>query len=193
MRFERLSVEAPGLSAAARDRVTRALAGASVTYTQSARGEVTARAAEVDDVTLRPVVDALLQSLDQVTPRLPEAAVRVGDAWTDARTLRLAPVPGTDVNLRCETEFTLRALRPDGAAVLGLRVTLATPEGARLAGVPFRAEGAATGEAVVDLPRGLVRESRNRGELAVRLTVRGRAVDLTSRFENEVRAEPRAR
>lgn len=191
MRFERLSIENPSLAAPLRERISRALTGASIEYTQSPRGEISARSAAggVPDE-LRPVIDAMMQSLDQMGPQLPERAVRVGERWTERRTMHLAPLPGTRVDMRYETEFTLRALRPDGAAVLGLAVTLSTPEGASIAGIPFRGDGSATGETVIDLARGVVRESHTQGEMGVHLTVRGRTVDVPSRFENEMRLEP---
>ena len=191
MRFERMAIVNPALTAQIRERIARALSGATIEYTQSPRGEITARSAAsgVPDE-LRPVIDAMMQSLDQMGPQLPERPVRVGERWSERRTMHLAPLPGTSVDMRYETEFTLRALRPDGAAVLGLAVTLSTPEGASIAGIPFRGEGRATGETVIDLARGVVRESRTSGEMGVHLTVRGRTVDVPSRFENEMRLAP---
>lgn len=188
MRIERMAVEGAGMPPGLRARVARALTGAAFEYTQSDRGEVSARelATEVPDE-LRPILDATMQSLDHLDAQLPERPVRLGERWTERRTLHLAPLPGTRVAMRYETEYTLRALRPDGAAVLALAVRLATPEGATLAGIPFHGEGHAAGESVVDLARGVVRESRTAGQLSVRLSVRGRTVDVPSRFESEMR------
>lgn len=191
MRFERMTLENPALPAAVRDRVSRALVGAAIGYTQGPRGDITAREAATGVAAeMRPILDATMQSLDQMGAQLPERAVRVGERWSERRTMHLAPIPGTSVDMRYETEYTLRALRPDGAAVLGVAVTLSTPDGASVAGIPFRGEGRAEGETVIDLARGAVRESRTTGEMTVHLTVRGRTVDVPSRFENEMRLEP---
>lgn len=192
LRFERMTLENAALPADARARVSRGLAGASVGYTQNARGEITAReplSGVADE--LRPVLEAVMQSLDQMGAQLPEGPVRVGDRWSERHTMHLAPLPGMNVDLRYETGFTLRALRPDGTAVLGVAVTLATPEGATLAGMPFRGEGSAQGETLLDLARGLVRESHTAGSMNVHVSPRGqREVTIPSRFENEMRLEP---
>lgn len=191
MRFERMSLENPAIPADVRARISRGLAGAAIEYTQNPRGEITSRepVAGVADE-LRPVLDAVMQSLEQMGAQLPERPVRVGERWTERRTMHLAPLPGMNVDMTYAMEFTLRALRPDGAAVLDVAVTLATPEGATIAGMPFRGDGSARGETVLDLGRGVVRESRTTGEMTVHVTARGRTVDVPSRFENEMRLEP---
>lgn len=187
LRFSEATLSAAGLAPALRARVMRGLRSAEIRYRQSDRGEVRARtlagAASPDTVAL---LDALVQSFDAYLPVLPEGAARVGDRWSARRELTASPVAGERVNLRCELEFTLRELRRDGAAVLGVRATLTAAAGAVVAGVPFQGEGTAEGEATLDLRAGLLRESRVRGEFVSRLTVRGQELRLPSRFEDEL-------
>ncbi|MFO0628163.1 MAG: hypothetical protein U0325_21485 [Polyangiales bacterium] len=190
LRVTEASLDAEAFPTALRARLQRALAAVSLRYRESPRGEVSSRALQgADDPALRDVLASVLQSFDAYLPVLPEGPVAVGARWSAVRELGGSPVSGVRAGMRCEAEYTLRALRPDGAAVLDLQLTLRTPEGALLAGVPMRGEGQARGEAVVDLAAGLVREARVQGVFTARLTVRGQEVVLPSRFEDELRLE----
>lgn len=190
LRVTEAHLDAEALPTALRTRVLRALGAVSLRYQESPRGEVRARALQgADDPALRDVLESVLRSFDAYLPVLPEGPVAVGARWSAVRELGGSPVSGVRAGLRCEAEYTLRELRPDGAAVLELRMTLRTPEGAVLAGVPMRGEGQASGEAVLDLRAGVVREARVRGVFTARLTVRGQEVVLPSRFEDELRLE----
>ena len=190
LRVTEARLDAEALPTALRTRVQRALGAVSLRYQETPRGEVRARALQgADDPALRDVLESVLRSFDAYLPVLPEAPVAVGARWSAVRELGGSPVSGVRAGLRCEAEYTLRELRPDGAAVLDLRLTLRVPDGSVLAGVPMRGEGQASGEAVVDLAAGLVREARVRGVFTARLTVRGQEVVLPSRFEDELRLE----
>lgn len=195
IRVSEAALDAGALTPAARARVLRGLRSVVLRYRESPRGEIRGRElGGAESPGAEGLVDAMMQSFDAYLPLLPERALRVGARWSSRREITAAPIAGSRVSLRCEVEFTLRELRRDGAAVLGLTANLAAPEGATVAGVPFRGEGRATGEAVLDLRAGLLRESTVRGDFTSRLTVRGAEVLLPTHFEDELRllgARPR--
>lgn len=215
MRVTAVDVVGANLPTSVRQRLTSALSGVSLEFTQDARGQVT-NAHPVGEVTpeIRPVVESLTQTVDQMSPQLPEPPVRVGDSWTTHREVRLNPNAGGALRMQYEVRNTLRELRaapapaapprpgtqrPAGGsarnasvgpvAVIDSEITIATPAGSNASGVPITGSGSATGAMTLDLGRGVVERSSSHGTLRLHLDVAGRAIDVDTRFENDMHAE----
>ncbi len=192
LRILRVDVSGAQAPEALRARVASALTGVTWAFTQDARGRVVARraAGEVPDE-VRPVLDGVLDSLDQMGAALPAEPVAPGATWRERRTLHVVPgAGGLDMNV--DATYTLRQVRgagPARAAVLGVAMTLSTPPGANLRGVRVNGSGSAAGEAVVELGRGRLGRGHTAGSMRIQMTVGGRAIDLQSRFEHDMAPE----
>ncbi len=189
LRIASMEMAGPNIPTAVRERVTGAMRGLAVEYTVDARGRVTARRAvgEVPD-DVRPVLDGVLDSLDQLGAALPEGPVARGATWHERRALRLAP-GATNLDMNVDTAYTLRELRGAGAsqvAVLGVAMTITTPAGAAVRGVRMSGSGTATGESVLELGRGRVGSARSSGTMRVQVSAGGRNLDLDTRFEHQM-------
>ncbi len=196
LRIVRLDIAGEGVPEAMRSRAASAFAGVTLEFTQDARGAITARRT-VGSVPaeLRPVLDDMVASLDQMGAILPAAPVAVGAAWHDARTFHVLPGGGLDMNV--DVTYTLRQVRgagPAQTALLGVSMTLSTPPGANVRGVRVNGSGSATGEASVELGRGCMGRGHTAGSLRVQMNVGGRAIDLESAFTHDMTPEaPTAR
>ncbi len=174
-----------------RSRVSRAVTGVTLEFSQDARGHVTARrTVGTVPAEARPLLDGMLDSLDQMGAQLPAGPVAPGATWRDQRTLHV--MPGADLDMRVDVTCTLRELRGAGAAqtaVVGIAMTLSTAPGANLRGVRVGGSGNATGEAVMELGRGRLGRGHTTGSMRVQLTVGGRVIDLESTFEYDMTPE----
>lgn len=196
LRIVRLDIAGEAVPEAMRTRAAADIAGVTIEFTQDARGAITARhtVGAVPDA-LRPVLDDVVQSLDQMGALLPAAPVAVGAAWHDQRTIHVLPGGGLDMSV--DVTYTLRQVRgagPAQTALLGVSMTLSTPPGANVRGVRLNGSGAATGEAAVELGRGRMGRGHTAGSLRVQMNVGGRAIDLESAFTHDMTPEaPAAR
>ncbi len=194
MRVVRMDITGAGVPAAARDQIVRGMTGVTMEYTQDSRGRITERHAPTgvsDD--MRPFVDGVVQTLDQLSPQLPEAPVAVGSTWHDHRTVHLAPGGAANLDMDQDVTYTLREIRPapggGRSVVVGVAMTFATGSGANIAGVPLRGNGQATGDMTLDLGHGALSSSRSTGAMTLHMTVQGRNLDVESRFENDLQTE----
>lgn len=177
-----------------RGRVTSAVTGVTLEFTQDPRGHVSARRTigTVPDEA-RPVLDGMLDSLDQIGAQLPEGPVSVGSTWHEQRTLHV--MPGGDLDMRVDVTCTLREVRgvgPAQTAVVGIAMTLSTPPGANVRGVRLNGSGNATGEAVMELGRGRLGRGHTAGAMRVQMNISGRAINLESTFEHDMTPEAAA-
>ena len=191
LRIVRLDIAGEAVPEAMRSRAASAIAGVTVEFTQDARGAITARRT-VGSVPaeLRPVLDDMVASLDQMGAILPAAPVAVGASWHDQRTFHVLPGGGLDMNV--DVTYTLRQVRgagPAQTALLGVSMTLSTPPGANVRGVRLNGSGGATGEASVELGRGRMGRGHTAGSLRVQMNVGGRAIDLESAFTHDMTPE----
>lgn len=188
LRVTRASLRGDPMSFNDRVRLAHAIERRTLRFRESPRGEVRERSLDAaDDPVHEGLAETLLRGFDTLRPVLPEGEVRVGARWSTERQATLGATPGMSVTVRYHMDFSLSSVRPDGAAVISLRLQLRAPEGSTLAGVPMRGEGEGTGEAVFDVNRGLLLGSTLRGSFTARLTVRGRELVMPSRFEDELR------
>ena len=195
MRIVSMELDGPMIPPTMRERVTAAMRGLTLEFTQDARGRVTARH-PVGEVSpeLRPVLDGVLESLDQIGAPLPEGPVAPGATWSERRTIHLTPGP-TSLDMNVDATYTLRTHAGTGnaeSAVVGVTMAISTPAGGATApqGLRMSGSGEATGESTLDLGQGRVGRGQTQGTMRIQLTVGGRAVDLDTRFQHEMtRAE----
>lgn len=189
LRIVAMTLEGPSIPAPMRERVAAAMRGLAVEYTVDARGRVTSRRTLGDaPEDLRPMLDGVLESLDQLGAALPEEPVARGATWHDQRSLRLVPGAAT-LDLSVDTAFTLRELRGVGAAqtaVLATTTTISTPPGTAVRGLRLSGAGSAAGETVLELGRGRVGRAQTRGSMRVQVSANGRNLDLDTRFEHQM-------
>ncbi len=196
MRIARMDIAGPAIPAEIRARVASAMTGLTLEYAQDARGRVTTDRRAVGEVPaeLRPMLDAVLDSLDQVGATLPEEPVAVGGTWRERRAIRVAQgAPALQMNV--DTAYTLRQLRGAGAAqtaVIGMTMTITTPPGTTAGQVQVTGTGSATGETVVELGAGRTARGHTAGTLRMQVRVGGRAVDVETRFEHDMTPEAAA-
>lgn len=190
LRVTEMNLAGEQLPAAMRTQVASAMRGLTLQYTQDARGLVSARSAVgTVPAEVRPMLDALIESLDQMGAQLPAAPVRPGGSWHVARPLHV--VPGA-LDMSVDVTYTLRAMQGAGesqTATVGVSMTLSTPSGASLRGVRINGSGTATGDAVLELGRGRMGRSHSAGSMRLQMNLGGRNVDLQSTFEHDLRPE----
>lgn len=193
MHVTRMDIAGAAIPAAARAEISREMTGMRMEYTQDDRGQITNRRPPTGvGAEMRPILDAVTQSLDQMAPQLPERPVAVGESWTERRSLSTGAGPGANLDMSVETRYTLRELRPGPAgqtAVIGLTMTLALPQGANVARVPVTGGGTATGDMTIELWRAVLSRSRSQGTLTMRVAANGRNVDVRTQFDNDMTAE----
>ncbi len=195
MRIASMEMAGANVPAPVRERVTAAMRGLVIEYTVDARGRVAARrtVGEVPE-DMRPVLNGVLESLDQLGAPLPEGPVARGGTWHDQRALHLAPGT-TSLDMNVDTTYTLRQLRgvgPAQVAVLGVAMTIATPPGMAVRGVRMSGAGSATGESVLELGRGRVGRAQTTGSMRIQVAAGGRNIDLDTRFEHLMTPAPPA-
>ena len=194
LRVESLDMTGRAIPPEVRERFTRAMRGVTMEYTQNPRGQITARRPATGITPeIRPIVDAVMESLDQMSAQLPESPVSVGQSWNESRTLHLAPGAGANLDMNVNVTYTLREVRGTGTnqtAVIGLAMTTRTAQGAQIATIPVTGAGSATGELVAETGRGAINRSQSNGSMTLELTVRGRSTRVETRFENEMRRAP---
>lgn len=191
LRITRFDVSGATIPEDLRRRVTSAVTGVTLEFAQDARGHVSARRTigTVPDEA-RPILDGMLDSLDQIGAQLPEGPVIPGSTWREQRTLHV--LPGAGLDMRVDVTCTLREVRgvgPAQTAVVGIAMTLSTPPGANVRGVRLNGSGNATGESVMELGRGRLGRGHTAGAMHVQMTIGGRAIDLQSTFEHDTSPE----
>lgn len=189
LRIVRMTMNGGGVPEPVRRRVTEAMTGVTVEFTQDPRGRVTSRrvAGPVPEE-VRAVLAGVLESIDQMGAQLPEGPVAPGATWRERRAIALAP-GGAGLQMNVDVTYTLRRVAGAGAsqtADVGVAMTIATPPGASLRGATFSGAGSASGEATLELGRGRMGRSRTTGAMRVRVTAGGRDIDLETRFEHEM-------
>jgi hypothetical protein len=192
MRITNMDIQGAAIPASARQQVSQGIAGLTMSYTQNARGQVVNRQ-EPTGVSpqMRPLVDGVLQSLDQMSPQLPEQAVSIGATWQDHRTTHVTMGPGMQMDLTIDVTYTLRELRngPHGqTAIIGLAMTMAIGTGSAVANIPITGTGNATGEMTLELSRGVLADSHSTGTMNMHVSAQGRTADVATTFTNEMRA-----
>jgi hypothetical protein len=191
LRISNMDVQGAVISPDARQQLQHGLSGLSMSYTQNARGQIVSR----DEPTgvspqFRALVDGVLQSLDQMSPQLPEQAVAIGATWQDHRTTHVSIGPGAQMDLTIDVTYTLRELRqgPHGpVAVIGLAMTMGIGHGPS-GSVPITGTGNATGEMTIELGRGVLSDSHSNGSMNMHVSAQGRTADIATTFTNEMRA-----
>jgi hypothetical protein len=176
LRLTRVDVQAPGLPTNVRQQMAQALTGVTFQYRISSRGQVLSRQ-PVQGLTgpLAQMGDQIAQSVEQLTPQLPEAAVSVGQSWTDSKTTRFSMGPAA-LSLRIDLNYTLREVRrgPQGQeAVLGVTLTMSIPRGNTAQNVAVTGSGSGTGEIVLQLDRGIVQRSTSAATMQMQISARG--------------------
>ena len=106
LRIVRLDIASDAIPEEARSSAAAALANVTIDFTQDARGAITARhmVGTVPEA-LRPILDNVVESLDQMGAILPAAPVAVGAAWHDQRTFHV--MPGGALDMLIDVTYTL--------------------------------------------------------------------------------------
>jgi hypothetical protein len=119
--------------------------------------------------------DALRSSLEQSFPRMPDAAVKIGDTWTSEQSV------GADAIGRVigKSTFTLKAIEGAGdAAVARIAVSLAlrqesVPTAGASAAMKLGADSKGEGEVIFSIARGRVDKNSMRTDMPATVTMRG--------------------
>ena len=190
MRMVDLDVQSAAITPDVRQQINRGIGGMALTYSQDARGHVSARGGATGvSAEFQPLVDGLMQSLDQMSPSFPATPVAVGGTWSDHRTLQMNLMPGVALGMELDLSYTLREVRsaPTGqVVVLACTVGMRLNPGTAAGGVSFRGEGQATGDMTLDMAHGQIISTRSQGHMQMHVSVNGRNTDVPSRFENEM-------
>ncbi|MEI8254263.1 MAG: DUF6263 family protein, partial [Deltaproteobacteria bacterium] len=162
--------------------------GMAMNYTQDTRGRISERqtpsgiAAE-----FRPLVEGVLQSLDQMSPQMPEGPVSVGDHWADHRTTHISLGPSIAIDMDINVTYTLGAVTPGQAATINFQMTMGMGHGAQMPGGTITGQGATTGNMVVDLAHGTLVSSHSAGNMNMHIVqTSGRTADLPTTFSNDM-------
>ncbi len=177
LRITRVDVQAPGLPTNVRQQMSQALTGVTFQYRIDARGHIVSRQ-PVQGLTgpMAQMGDQIAQSVEQLTPQLPEAAVAVGHTWDDSKTTRIS-MGTSNLSLRIDLHYTLRELRREAqgqVAVLSVALTMTIPQGSSAAqNVTVTGNGTGTGEITLRLDRGVVQRSTSTASMQMQISARG--------------------
>lgn len=176
LRVTRVEVNAPGLPTNVRQQMSQQLTGITFQYRMSPRGQIVSRQpVQGLPPALAQMGDQLAQSIEQLTPQLPEAAVAIGHTWRDSKTTRVS-MGASNMTLRIDLTYTLRELRrgPTGAiAVVGVALAMSIPQGTAAQNVTVTGTGTGTGDITLQLDRGVVQRSHSTAEMQMQIRARG--------------------
>ena len=188
MRITGMEVQGANVTDATRQQIARGVSGMAMTYTQDARGRISDRGAPTGvSAEFRPLIEGVLQSLDQMSPQLPEGAVSAGDHWSDHRTMHLSLGPSMALDMDIDVTYTLQSATPGQAASIGFQMTMGMGHGATMGNATVTGQGRATGEMAIDLAHGALNSSRSTGEMNMHVAAaNGRQADMHTTFSNDM-------
>lgn len=188
MRVTGMELQGASVTDAARQQIQRGVANMSMTYTQDQRGHISDRAAPSGvSPEFQPLIEGMLQSLDQMSPELPEGAVAVGDHWTEHRPMHLSVGPSVAIDMDIDVTYTLAAAVPGTSAMLNIQMTLGMSHPATAGGATITAHGTGTGSIGLDLAHGVLDSSHSTGEMNMHLVAaNGRPADVHFTYTNEM-------
>jgi len=191
MRITGMEVQGANVNDAARQQIQRGVAGMALTYTQDARGHITDRAQPSGiSAEFRPLIEGVLQSLDQMSPQLPEGAVAVGDHWTDHRTMHLSLGPSMAIDMDIDVTYTLAAVTPGQSATLNFQMTMGMGHGATVGTATITGLGHASGDMQLDLSHGALASSHSAGDMNMHVAnTNGRVADMHTTYTNTMERE----
>lgn len=191
MRITGMEVQGANVTDAARQQIQRGVAGMTMNYTQDARGRITDRQAPSGIAPeFRPLVEGVLQSLDQMSPQMPEGPVSIGDHWADHRTMHLSLGPSMAIDMDINVTYTLAAVTPGQAASINFQMTMGMAHGVQMQGASVTGQGAATGNMAMDLAHGVLVSSHSAGDMNMHLVgANGRAADVHTTYANDMARE----
>jgi hypothetical protein len=196
MRITGMDVQGANVNDTVRQQIARGVSGMSMTYTQDPRGRISDRQAPQGVAPeFRPLIEGVLQSLDQMSPQLPENPVSIGDHWNDHRTMHLSLGPSMALDMDIDVTYTLTAVTPGQSATLGFQMTMGMGQGAHMGNATVTGQGRATGEMQLDLAHGALVSSRSNGEMNMHIRAQQanggapREADMHTTFQNEMTRE----
>ncbi len=191
MRITGMEVQGANVTDAARQQIQRGVAGMTMNYVQDTRGRISERQTPSGIAPeFRPLVEGVLQSLDQMSPQMPEGAVSVGDHWADHRTMHISLGPSIAIDMDINVTYTLGAVTPGQSATINFQMTMGMAHGAQMQGATITGQGAATGNMVMDLAHGALVSSHSSGDMNMHIVAaNGRVADMRTTYTNDMARE----
>ncbi len=192
-RFTGVELTSAMIPAAAAQQIRQGMEGMSVEVTQDARGVVTAhQPATGVSPQLRPIMDGLMQSMEQMGLWLPENPVRVGESWRQTRTLHLPLGALGALDLDVNVTYTLRALRGPATArradiAMVTAITMAHPM--VIQGVTVEGSGNGTGTLTFDVNAGALHDTLAHVTMLIHTSAGGQSQDIRTQSDSEMRPE----